>query len=330
MHTQSPSSIAWNPNVKLILSDVDETVADLYVQATTEMIKELTSLLEEGKVLFFITGQGLKSVQWRIIDHIPLALRKNILVGPCSGVEVWGHDQKGQLLAKPFYSLYEEKLNDSQKKTLRKVTQQLIEEFHLKTTPTMPVLEFEKLYEDEILTAMYEDRTSQITFEFVNAYDLTPEQAESLEFDVPVTRGIYDLRMPFFKRAEELLQKEKLPVSPRLGGMFAVDFAVEGVSKTTAVRHVLSDEKVLKGIGLSSADIASPSQIEVWGDKFSVVRGGTDRHMSEAVNKQVRSIDFREEDPAEFLPGYNTVVWNGQKHLHEGTLEYLQSRKNKT
>jgi hypothetical protein len=49
--------------------------------------------------------------------------------------------------------------------------------------------------------------------------------------------------------------------------------------------------------------------------------------MSEALPKEVRSIDFREENPDEFLPGYNTVVWQGEKHLHHGLLEYLQTRK---
>jgi hypothetical protein len=69
-----------------------------------------------------------------------------------------------------------------------------------------------------------------------------------------------------------------------------------------------------------------PEQIEIWGDKFSSVCGGTDRHMSEAVDPRVRSIDFRDEDPSEFLPGYNTVLWQGKHRLHHGLLEYLQSR----
>jgi hypothetical protein len=39
--------------------------------------------------------------------------------------------------------------------------------------------------------------------------------------------------------------------------------------------------------------------------------GGTDRHMSEALPESVRSVDFRQENPAEFLEGYHTVM--GQK-----------------
>jgi hypothetical protein len=48
--------------------------------------------------------------------------------------------------------------------------------------------------------------------------------------------------------------------------------------------------------------------------------------MSMALPATVRSIDFRQEDPTEFPEGYNIVLWDGQKHLHHGLLEYLQSR----
>jgi hypothetical protein len=48
--------------------------------------------------------------------------------------------------------------------------------------------------------------------------------------------------------------------------------------------------------------------------------------MQEAVSKDVRAIDFREEDPESFLQGYNTVLWHGQQHLQDGLLEYLTSR----
>jgi hypothetical protein len=190
----------------------------------------------------------------------------------------------------------------------------------------MPVLEFQKKFPTPV-DVMLEDRNSQITFEFVNAYDLSPEQAAELEVKTPASHGSYDFRLPVFERAEQLLAEKKLPITPRVAGTFAIDFAVKGVSKTTSVKHVLSDESVLKSVGLDFSIVQNPKNLEIWGDKFSVINGGTDRHMSEAVSPEVRSIDFREENPAEFMPGYNTVLWNGEKHLHEGTLEFLQTRK---
>ena len=320
----SPSQIKWNNEVKLIVSDVDETIADLYVKAEPEMIRELTQLLKEGKALFFVTGQGLKSVQWRIIDPIPQQLRSLILVGHCSGAEVWGHNPDGSLHSQPFYSVYN--LSEEQKKKWRELIWQLVKEFNLKTYPTMSVKEFLKKAGNNPLTVMLEDRGPQITFEVVNGYDLTPEQANQIETNIPETHGHYDLRVPILERAEQLFTETNLPITPRLGGIFAVDFAVKGVSKTTAVKHVLEERLVLSSLGLSKEDIENPKHTEVWGDKFSTIRGGTDRHMSEALVKEVRSIDFREENPEEFIKGYNIVVWNGEEHLHEGLLEYLRLR----
>jgi len=41
------ASIEFNSSVKIIISDVDETIADLYVSAEEEMCKQLESLLRE-------------------------------------------------------------------------------------------------------------------------------------------------------------------------------------------------------------------------------------------------------------------------------------------
>lgn len=321
------SNVKWNHKIKLIVSDVDETVADLYVKAESEMIMEISSLLKEGRVIFFVTGQGLKSVLWRIVDNIPKLLRRRILIGHCSGAEVWGFDENGNLLKKPYYSVYEEIVSETQKKKWRKLVKKIIVEFKLKVYPTMSVPKFVKKTKGNPLAIMLEDRGPQITFEVVNGYDLTTEQVkDKLEVNIPETFGTHDLRIPISGRANELFEKANLPITSRLGGVFAVDFAVKGVSKTTAIKFIIANAKILLRLGLSKNDIENPEFIEIWGDKFSTIRGGTDRHMSEALPKKVRSIDFREENPDEFLKGYNTVVWKGKEHLHHGLLEYLKTR----
>lgn len=317
--------IAWNDQVKLIVSDVDETIADNFTPATPEMTQELMALLKEGKVLFMVSGASLKRIRTRIIDLLPANLRKNILVAHCSGVEIWGFQENGELNPKPFYSLYEGVLTQEQKKRWREITQQLIDEFHLKTFEPMTAMEFKDAAGDDPLSIMIEDRGPQITFEVINAHDLTPEQEQALEVKVPLTHGNLDLRIPIIQRSEQLLGEANLPITPRLGGMWAIDFAVKGVNKTIAVKYVLENEEILRSVGLTKEDVANPKFVEIWGDKFSVLTG-TDRHMSEALPKAVRAIDFREEDPGEFMPGYNTVLWNGNEHLHRGLLEYLQSR----
>ncbi len=320
------TAVHWNPDVKLILSDVDETVADLYVDAVPEMIRQIKGVLDDGISIFFITGQGLESVQRRIVHHIPKPLRSRILIGHCSGAEVQGFTSDGNLREGPFYSVYETSFSPEQKLHWREIIRQIIDEFHLLVYPTMPVSTFVQETGKNPLAIMYEDRGPQITFEVINGYDLTKDQVETLEHDIPDTHGSYDLRIPIMERADVLMRQAKLPVTANIAGVFAVDFRVKGVSKTTAVQTILHDQEVLASVGLSPSDIAGPESIEIWGDKFSVIRGGSDRHMSEAVDPSVRSIDFRDEDPAEFPDGYNIVRWDGEKHLHEGLLEYLQTR----
>ena len=317
--------VTWNQKLKLIVSDVDETIADLYTAAAPEMIDQLIRLLDDGKVLVLITGQSVTSMRWRIVDSIPAQLRHRVLLGSCSGAEVWGFERDGSLRETPFYSRYEETLSPAQRETWRTVMRQLLDEFHLEPLPAQPIEAFRKQTRGNPFAVIYEDRGPQITLEFVNAYLLSPEQLRLVSTTIGRTIEEPDLRPSFKARAEELLAAAAIPITPRLAGVFALDLAIGGISKTTAVRFVVENRALLERLGLTPEEL-TPEVLEIWGDKFSVVQGGTDRHMSEALSPAVRSITFREEPPDEFLPGYNTVVWDGKEHLHRGLLEFLQQR----
>lgn len=320
-------SIAWNPHLRLAISDVDETIADVHMPAEPAMIDALSGFLSEGGKLFMVTGGWVKNLRKNITDRIPPQLRQNILIAHCSGSEVWGFEESGNLRKEPFYSKYEAAFTPEQKQLWRDVVKELIKEFGFRTHGIGSKLEFWKTIGDDPHDIMFEDRGSQITLMLVNAYDMSDEQHAKIAREVPFTHGQRDLRIPVMERAAALLDAAGLPVTPRLGGSTAVDLAVRDVSKTTAIKHVLESPEILKTIGLTPDDLRNPAQsIEIWGDKFSALRGGTDRHMCEALPPKVRAIDFREENPEEFLKGYNIVVWDGQYHLHHGLLEYLQSR----
>ena len=314
--------------MRLILSDVDETIAEVYTPAESEMITELSSLLSEGVKLFMVTGGSLKRVRTGITDLIDPNLRHDILISHCSGAEVWGFTQDGSLRDKPFYSIYDETFTEGMKKRWREAVAQLVAEFGLRTYPAQPKTEFWKKIGRDPRDIMLDDRGPQITMEVVNGHDLTDEQLMLFDREIPQTHdGRRDLRIPLMQRAGELFVEMKVPITPRLGGVFALDFAIEGSSKTTSIKYVLENPDALATIGLKAEDLTAPSHYEVWGDKYSVLHGGTDRHMSEALPAAVRSIDFREENPREFLEGYNIVLWDGQQHLHHGLLEYLRSRR---
>jgi hypothetical protein len=329
MHTTP--HITWNTKLRLALADVDETIAEVYTPAEPAMIAELTSFLQEGGKLFMVTGGSLRRVKAGITDLMEPALRQSILVSHCSGAEVWGFDAEGELRATPFYSIYDQTLDEDMKRRWRQAVDQLVDEFGLRPHAVQPKTEFWEVIGRDPLDIMLDDRGPQITLEVVNGHDLTDEQLQLFTQDIPLSPdGRRDLRLAIMQRASELFSEQGVPITPRLGGVFAVDLAIEGSSKTTSVTYVLQNPDVLASIGLQPGDIASPEQLEVWGDKYSMIHGGTDRHISEAVSPTVRSIDFRQENPAEFPEGYNIVIWDGQQHLHHGLLEYLQSRHGDT
>lgn len=151
------SRIRWNKIVRLIISDVDETIAGLYIKADSEMISELQKLLEEGIRLFLISGQSVSNITQRVAGYIDSKLRNRILIGHCSGAEVWGFDKGGDLFEKPFYSLYDKILNARQKNTWREIIQKLIQEFKLNVFPIMEIPEFIKISGGNPQSIMLED-----------------------------------------------------------------------------------------------------------------------------------------------------------------------------
>jgi hypothetical protein len=320
-------SIIWNKAVRFVLSDVDETISDVYSPAAPAMIAELSSFMSNGGKLFLVTGGSLKRVLKDIASQIDPALRRNILISHCSGAEVWGFAQDGTLRSRPFYSIYEETFTEAMKTRWREAVRQLVSEFGLRIHPVQPKTEFWKQAGRDPRDIMLDDRGPQITIEIVNGCDISNDQLDLFMQELPYTHdGKRDLRIILMRRAADLFKAMRLPITPRLAGVFALDLAIEGVTKTTSIKYLLENPEALATIGLKAENLANPSHVEIWGDRYSVLHGGTDRHMSEALPSTVRSIDFREEDPSELPAGYNIVIWDGEQHLHHGLLEYLQSR----
>ena len=300
------ASVRWNRRVRLVLADVDETIAGLYEPASPAMLRALGRFLGDGGRLFLITGGSLQRVTSGITDGIPRVMRRGVLVAPVSGAEVWGFTTRGAVRRRPFVSRYEETFTPDMKRRWRAVSAQVLAEFGLRPHAVRPPARFHREVGHDPLDVMVDDRGSQITFEFVNGRDL---------------------RVAVVERAAELLREARLPVTPRLASVFALNMTIEGVSKESAVRQVLESDAILASVGLTSADVAAPHALEVWGDDFSAANGGSDLLMSRAVAPAVRSIDFRDEDPTDFPAELNIVLWDGAQRLHDGLLEYLESRR---
>lgn len=318
--------IQWNPHVQLIFSDVDETLAELYLPAADDLTAALTRLLRDGVVLCCISGQSVWSIIARIVTGIPVDLRRQIFIGHCSGAEVFAFQRNGELLLPPLYSLYEKSLSLKEREEWRRIVRKLMKEFHLQVLPTMPIKQFMQVAMGNSRAVMLEDRGPQITVEFPLNHGFQAE-SPSVFPRQSVPDDNLDLRLPFIQRANHLLHQACLPIQAHLAGVFAVDFTLHGVSKTTVVSSILENKILISEIAGQQLHALTANAIEVWGDKFSLLRGGTDAFMSQGLPKEVRSISFRAEDPQEFPSGYNIVVWDGEQKLQAGVLEYLSSRK---
>lgn len=323
--TSPTSEVLWNPKVKLILADVDQTIADDFMPADENMVREISDLLSDGHSLFFVTGSPLSRLKLRLTDRLPAHQRANVLVSHCSGAEVWGFDEKGNQRAEPYYSLYDELVDDDQKRKWREIVGQLVDEFKLTTYDPRPIEELRAKAGNDPFAVILEDRGPQITLEIVNGYQLDDEQRQQVQAKLPHLSEVIDLREPLRTRAEELFVAAQLPITPRFGGVFALDLALKGVSKETSVKYALAQPNILESINLKPEDIHRAENLEIWGDRFDQ-DAGTDWLMCAAVDSHVRAIDFRAEDSSRFPEGYNIVLWPGPHHLQDGVLEYLQAR----
>lgn len=310
-------------SVQLIVSDVDDTLAEVYSPAKREIIQGLTTFLYRDKYLFLISGQSIGNIFHRIVRPLPRDIWSRILVGSCSGAEVTGFDENGPL-PKPFYSIYECVFSDEMKKKWRSIMKRIVKEYRLELLPTMTTGRFMEKYSGRPNTIMYEDRGAQITFEMLNAVKLSDVAYREAKEYAPFMVDDRDLRVSIIRYANALFERYDLPVTARLAGTFAVDFAIRGVNKTTAIREALFNGKTNSywDFALPLADLADT--IEIWGDKFSSVNGGTDLHMNEAFPPDVRAIDFRKEPRNEIPDEYNILLWDGNKHLCEGVIEYMK------
>jgi len=142
--------------VKLIFADLDDTLSELYKPASKKVKEYLNRLLQEGKSIVIISGQGRDNIYDRVVCGIEENLRRKILVCGCGGAYIYGFDNDGKFEKNPIYSIYEEKLNIEQRKVWREKISRLIKEFDLKLYKSMPKDEFTTLTNSMPVSTMVE------------------------------------------------------------------------------------------------------------------------------------------------------------------------------
>lgn len=316
--------LTMRDSLRMIVSDVDDTLANVYEPASEAIICGLNAMLERGKRFFFISGQGERNICERIVCRLNPIYRNQILLGTCSGAEVWGFSADGELAKAPFYSLYEDRFNEEMKREWREILREIIDDFGFHALETMPRDRFAEVSCGDPKIIMYEDRRAQITFEVVNGCNLDEEQYRYFKERVPYLLPNRDLRASIIQHANEIFEKKNIPITARAAGTFAVDFAVKGVTKTTAIEAIMYHGKAAAYWENIPSKEEMPFVLEIWGDKFSTVNGGTDTHMCEAFPHDVMALDFREEPKEELPKEFNVVLWDGEQHLCKGTEEYMK------
>lgn len=315
-----------NSELKLVFSDVDETVADIYTDMDPNMVPYFEKLIKSGVKFIFSSGGGLVSIENRVVFKIHPELRKNILVSHCNSSEIWGYDKQGNRLNTPFYSSVRGVLTQTQVEKWHQIMEEMVHHFNLKTFPSMPIKKFIDISNSDPLSVIYDDRGVQITLEVVNAYDVDQETARKL--NIQIKDGKYDLRNEITDWLGDKFKTENLPIQYHMGGVFALNILISQANKGTCIDIIKKDKKLLEYLGIEKVTLTNSKGIEVWGDKFSQKSGLNDWCISVALNPNVRSISFRKDDESNHFPkGFNIQVWDGSKSLHEGLLEYLSDGK---
>jgi hypothetical protein len=315
--------LKFNNDLKLIISDVDETIADLFKDTDLKLVKRLEDIIRSGKILFLVSGGGIKRIEKDLVNLIDSSLRHKIIVSHCNSAQIFGYDEKGSRIPEPFYDLATGKLSKEEHLKWREILNEVINKFNLKTTDAMPVAKFKEMAGGDPHMIMYDDRDVQITLEIINAYDL--KEADARSFGISEKRdGRYDLRFEIVDFANKLLIQNGLPVRAHIAGVFAVNFLLGTMTKGDSIKFLKKEKGFIEKYGLTSEIFEETNAIEIWGDKFSIKSGPNDWTMSVELNPDIRSITFRQENPEDLPKDYNVVVWDGEKHLHEGLLEFLE------
>jgi hypothetical protein len=293
--------------VRLVIADVDDTVAPAFGSVHRDVAQQLTELISDGVGLFLISGQSITNISRRVVCHLPPGLRHRTLVAHCNGTEVFGFDDDGGLHQPCLWSA----VTSAQEKDMRvtlEVVKTVLDELGLSPVPDLSSADRQRP-----IATVLDDRGVQISVDLVDPASGATDDALRNEVAVKVNsfleqRGIYSL-------------------GARLAGVSGVDCLAFHVHKGLPVEALMRDAEldsdcVTLGsyVGFTGGEVC-----EVWGDQFSVSQNGADTHLALSVPVGTRVISFRDFPPIDLpaIPGMR--VWPGPRYLDAGLADYLQT-----
>lgn len=247
-------------SVRLIVSDVDDTLAPPFRDISATLAHALTRLVGNGTILFLVSGQSIENIERRVVRAFPRPLRRNILVGHCHGAEVFGYDSAGWRVIPPLFSMRESAaMEGGFGKVLTLVTGVLSDHGIAASSPG----------------TLLEDRGVQVTVDFP-VLGVSPA----------------DPRAVLITALNDRLAEAGLPVEARMAGHLGIDIMARGVDKSLPLSRLLDAGNSYRLTMPEGQVTGDWDGIEVWGDQFSPPDLDADLRMLAALPPGVRAINF--------------------------------------
>ena len=304
--------------MKLVISDIDDTLAEPFKPASPSLMALLIFMLEEGLCLFLLTGQGFNNAFERIVKQIPKNLTHRVFLGYCNGAQVCrfeGHQ------ALEVFNAVEDLGLDINVDFVSRALEEVSKTYQLTYVRTRSLNTFiDVALESGIGTSvMLDDRGIQISLDFICALASRESGVFTAIDDVDAIRQgvVGDLNHYFSHNCPYYEAK--------YGGVSAIDIGLKGVNKGLPLRRLLKKANQFS-VSANVIEYSSFEDIEIWGDSFSIDPWGADRSICVHL-PYVRALSFRDlvADDLQGLPRLQR--WSGASRLSEGLLEYLQVEK---
>lgn len=207
---------------KLIIFDLDGTLAESKVAIDDEMAKHLTALLEVAHVAI-ISGGDWPQFEKQVLDHLlKKELQKNLSILPTCGTKFYQYDKKWkQLYAEDFTNKEKEKITNNLNDAISKADWNIA-----------------KTWGEQI-----EDRGSQITF---SALGQSAPLKEKKDWDADFSKR---------KKVQTILNKSLSEFSITLGGTTSIDITKPGIDKAYGIQKLreILDIKIAEMIFIGDA-----------------------------------------------------------------------------
>jgi phosphomannomutase len=191
---------------KLIVFDLDGTLAESKAAIDPDMVTVLTALLDVAKVAI-ISGGDWPQFQKQVLAKLgDLKQLKNLSILPTCGTKFYRYKKSG------WVKIYSEDFTPDEKKSIIDSLNEAVEESHIKP---------EKTWGEQI-----EDRGSQITFSALG-------QKAPLE-----AKKVWDPKFAKRKKIQKALSFTIPNYAVNLGGTTSVDITKQGIDKAYGIKKL--------------------------------------------------------------------------------------------